>query len=611
MKIMSEYYYKLIRSMRIDKKVSQKQLSNGLCSVSMLSYIEKGEKVPSIELSQRLLDRLGGSFQNNISIFKGKEYIDKKEKTYFISLVKEANWEELKLNSEVIQEKIKDTDTINQQFYYDMLGRIYISEKNYQKAREAYKHAADCTMKGISLITLNQFLLAPIEYYYLIMYYYCLAEAKPEEGEIACDFMQAILEKIDRSDMAETKKCGIYSFAIEKYYEIVNDKEWFNIILLNSKVDVALSMLIRANRTFNLMGLLKIKAFIYDGMKGGEKEKKIYDDRIEALEEIYRIAGVRNNTNCSVNFLYDEVSIDISDMIRKRRMLLGYTQNQLADGICSVKTLRRIEQGIVNSQYAVIEPLLQRLGLSGERQYDNFITDDWEVLRTTHEYRVSLRAGDYIQAKYLLAFLEQKVKKIPQNIQILKNEKAFLDYTNKEIQRDEFLDLLDEALCETLELSEVSNHVEGFYTEREIQCLYDMAMVTDKYKNIDFKNFFSDFFNENNGNNLSKGLQALILRWLSDKYEKERNFVLSDKYAKKALQVDLLNSKLSTARKSLYDIAWNSVKSGEEKDMFSQEIYHTLTACLVLSEFVKDERGVEFLRQKLDIILEKKGDWTN
>ena len=608
---MGDYYYKLIRSMRIDKKVSQKQLSNGLCSVSMLSYIEKGEKVPSIELRQRLLDRLGGSFQNNISIFKGKEYIDKKEKSYFISLVKGSNWDELKNHNETIQEKIKDTDSINSQFYYDMLGLIHISEENYQKAMKAYKQAVDCTMKGISLVTLNQFLLSPIEYYYLIMYYFCLAEAMPEEGKLACDSMQAILENIDRSDIAETKKCGIYSFAIEKYYEIVNDKEWFNIILLNNKVDVAISMLVRANRTFNLMGLLKIKAFIYDGMKGGEKEKKIYDDRIEALEEIYRIAGVRNNTNCNMHFLYDEVLIDISDMIRKRRILLGYTQNQLAAEICSVKTLRRIEQGIVNSQYAVIEPLLQRLGLSGERQYDNFITDDWEVLRTTHEYRVALRAGDYIQAKYLLTFLGEKVEKLPQNVQILKMEKAYLEYNTKEINRDEYLVLLDEALRETFELTEVIDYTEVFFTEKEIECLFDMTLVTDKYKNLDLKDFFIVLFNENNGKNLSKGLQALILRWLSDKYEKERNFVLSDKYAKKALQVDLENNKIWTAYKSLYDMVWNSVKSDNEKDMFSAEIYSKIFVCYILAEFIKDDQSAEFLKNKLNIICMRKGDWTN
>ena len=105
---MSEYFYKMIKSMRLDKKVSQKQLSNGLCSVSLLSYIEKGEKIPSFELRQRLLDRLGGSFQSNINIFKGKEYLDRKEKANCVRLVKEENWDELKSHKAIIQDRLKE-----------------------------------------------------------------------------------------------------------------------------------------------------------------------------------------------------------------------------------------------------------------------------------------------------------------------------------------------------------------------------------------------------------------------------------------------------------------------------------------------------------------------
>lgn len=606
---MSEYFYKMIKSMRLDKKVSQKQLSNGLCSVSLLSYIEKGEKIPSFELRQRLLDRLGGSFQSNINIFKGKEYLDRKVKSQLIKLIKEENWSELQTQRALIEERLDDSDTISQQFYYDVLGLISISEDNYDDAKFFYEKAVVATMSGISKETLEQYILAPMEYYYLIMYCFCQAKAESNKREDLNAFTLAILEKIEKSEMAETKRCGIYSFALVKYFEIVKSEDYFNILLLNDKVDNALSMLIRCNRSFNLMGLFEMKVSMFERMKA-EKEKELYENRIEALNEIYRIAEVKNNTNCGVYFLYDEVSIDISDMIRKRRMLLGLTQAQLAEGICSVKTLRRIEQGIVNSQYAVIEPLLQRLGLSGERQYDNFVTEDWDVLRTTHEYKIELRAENFDKAKWLLSELEQKVEKLPQNLQFLKMEKGYLDYRTKVISYEEYLALLDEALCLTIQLRENTDYIEVFFTEKEIECLFNMATIREKYKSIDFMAFFSDFFNGGNGKNLSKGLQALILRWLSERYEKEGDYILSDKYAKMALRIDLLNNKFWTARKSLYDIAWNSVKSGKEQDMYSQEIYRTIFACVVLSEFIKDESGVNFLNQKLDIIREKKGDWT-
>ena len=213
---MSEYFYKMIKSMRTDKKVSQKQLSNGLCSISMLSYIEKGEKIPSFELRQRLLDRLGGSFQSNINIFKGKEYYDKREKANLVRLIKEENWSELREKQDKIEERLEGSDTISQQFYYDVLGLISISEDNYDDAKFFYEKAVVATMSGISKETLDQYILAPIEYYYLIMYCFCQAKAEPDKREDLNAFTLAILEKIEKSEMAETKRCGIYSFALIK-----------------------------------------------------------------------------------------------------------------------------------------------------------------------------------------------------------------------------------------------------------------------------------------------------------------------------------------------------------------------------------------------------------
>lgn len=600
----------MIKSMRLEKKVSQKQLAHGLCSVSLLSYIEKGEKIPSVELRQRLLDRLGGSFQSYVNVFKGKEYFDQREKNQFVKLIKDEDWDALKEQKSVIEERIAESDAITKQFYYDVLGLICFSERDYQGANSAYEKAVECTMAGIDRASLNQYLLAPIEYYYLVMRCYSKAKADISKLEENTDCLLAILDKIERSDIVETKKCGIYSFALEQYYELVKDSEYFNILLLNNRVDRALEMLIKSNRSFNLMDLLKIKAFIFDGMAGADKEKEAYDNRIKALEEIYKIAEVKNNTECGVYFLYDEVSIDISDMIRKRRSLLGLTQSQLADGICSVKTLRRIEQGIVNSQYAVIEPLMQRLNLPGETQYDNYITDDWEVLRTAYEYKVAMRERNYIQARCLLSYLEHSVEMIPQNEQIFRMNKANLEYITNEISAEEYLNRLGDALSITLKINESTNYEESYFSEGELQCMFYMTMVTEKYRSIVLLDFFRKIFDGNNCNNLSTELRALILRWMSDRCEKNGDYQLSDRYARMSLKLDLMNNKLRTAHKCLYDIVWNSVKSSNEKDMFSDDVCHNIFVCYVLAEFIKDNKSVEFMKKTINCIQEKK-NWMN
>ena len=77
-----------------------------------------------------------------------------------------------------------------------------------------------------------------------------------------------------------------------------------------------------------------------------------------------------------------------------------------------------------------------------------------------------------------------------------------------------------------------------------------------------------------------------------------------------SLKLDLMNNKLRTAHKCLYDIVWNSVKSSNEKDMFSDDVCHNIFVCYVLAEFIKDNKSVEFMKKTINCIQEKK-NWMN
>lgn len=61
--------------------------------------------------------------------------------------------------------------------------------------------------------------------------------------------------------------------------------------------------------------------------------------------------------------------------------MLGITPGELYDGICSVKTLRRLERRETTPQRAIVEPLFARLGLSGELTQTELVTDDPEAKR--------------------------------------------------------------------------------------------------------------------------------------------------------------------------------------------------------------------------------------
>lgn len=102
---------------------------------------------------------------------------------------------------------------------------------------------------------------------------------------------------------------------------------------------------------------------------------------------------------------------EFGSLIRRRRMLLGYTQEDLADGICSVPTLSRIENGERMPTKEHFEMLLQRLGYS-DAVACAYVDEHTLVM---HELKFQIRQtlilGRREQAKELLKTFEEGMEK--------------------------------------------------------------------------------------------------------------------------------------------------------------------------------------------------------
>lgn len=88
----------------------------------------------------------------------------------------------------------------------------------------------------------------------------------------------------------------------------------------------------------------------------------------------------------------------LGPIIRNRRLELGLSQEDLADGICSVPTLSRIENGERMPTKNHFEMLMQRLGYSAMSL--DFFTDKQDFL--IHELKFKIRQA-YVAKDFLLA----------------------------------------------------------------------------------------------------------------------------------------------------------------------------------------------------------------
>lgn len=98
-------------------------------------------------------------------------------------------------------------------------------------------------------------------------------------------------------------------------------------------------------------------------------------------------------------------------IIKSRREELGYTQEELADGICSVPTLSRIENGERMPSKEHFEMLLQRLGYSNA-ELNSFVD---EKAFTKHELKFQLRQAVILKQIDIAAELFEKYKRSVDN----------------------------------------------------------------------------------------------------------------------------------------------------------------------------------------------------
>lgn len=97
----------------------------------------------------------------------------------------------------------------------------------------------------------------------------------------------------------------------------------------------------------------------------------------------------------------------VGEVIRRTRESLGITQETLSEGICSVETLSRIENGKRMPSRANFEAIMERMGKPGEK-YLPFIHDSNIQLHVMQREIARLLAiQDYEKTKRKLEQMEQ------------------------------------------------------------------------------------------------------------------------------------------------------------------------------------------------------------
>lgn len=178
----------------------------------------------------------------------------------------------------------------------------------------------------------------------------------------------------------------------------------------------------------------------------------------------------------------------LGEVIKRRRLELGLTQEQLCEGICEPITISRLENGRQTPSRNRINALLERLDMPADRYFALLSKNELEIESlqkqiTAYNVRFAQSSGEdkaiirkqALQAHDELLSLADKDDMLSR--QLIIRSKVILGKEDGPYSLEEQKEMLLEAICVTcpaFDLDEIGN---GLYTTDEIKIINQLALV--------------------------------------------------------------------------------------------------------------------------------------
>lgn len=550
-------FAKLLKNIRTEEKVSLDQLAMGLMSASQLVKIENGERPINKNIRDRLLERLGIAkelYENLLDLCDFEEWDYKKK---ILSAIQNKKIEDAYRLLKEYKAHLRENDRINHQFILAMWGEVLKQEgASKEKIAECYRKAVILTIPDAEKVWSEKRPLSVLE-------------------------MNLLLE-------TQTENLKICEKAIDKLRD--------------------------AGRTYYLVELLEIEIQILETMPEDavtEHLEKNETDRINAKElmsmikNLYAEYEVPAYIQDCTYFYQQKWIFSMKDVLRTRREMFGLTQEQLCEGICSVKSLRRAEKGQTDMQRETLKKLLNRLGLSGQMQWSRLITSDREAIRRAEELADYINDRKFSVASKQLESLKSRIDlDIPQNKQYFLEKQALLEFEQGKVTREEFVKMEKEALECTLRAENLYRKENVYLTEREIICISNSwkgMEGKEKRESINLILRLYDNYALNNGLSQAISVYEIVTEAAVNELGNNGEHVRAEEIDRKSIKASLSCRRVWDIHYKIYDILWNEKeiqKKNKEKNR-NMEMTDGLMKCISISHYVKQPFYEKIYREKM------------
>ncbi len=652
------YFHNFLTGMRTGKDITLEQLSLGLCTPAMLSLIEADKRQPDKLTRDRLTERLGFENDGFEDFLQPDEYEQWQDQDRLLRAVYAGDIPEAERLLRLLEQKKSEDRIVFHQFVLTMRAQLMQYKKaSREELREAFGRAMSLTMPDVASGTWTGRLLAAQEWNLLLEYIRLGGDAGPVTGtDPSAAYTARALEKLldalrgssmDSYSYAKVYPKAAYFLCLELMKAPLDIALCRRILRISAQALETLRSCHRMYWLYELLELMERVLGIFAGFtQPGPKEpapvsfEQVWNqlggtaakpqspagaaaggpERPEAwtlpedpeslalltaqirewrmlLAELYQAYGIPMNTeNCC--YLYSQTqNYRIGDVIRKRRKMLGLSVRELCEGICSEKTLRRLENNKTRSQRAVWSELFCRLGLSPEYQRESVVTGQRDVLLL---YRASGDALNNHDTEETQRLLEQLKDLLPMDVLINRQELERKDCLNKlqkkEITAEECVIRLKKALQYTIPLESIKTAKDGpdiYLTCAELECVYNIAMKSrdeaeefnlDLLQSVTRQCIFEDSIHT--FINMYELIMTGVASRLGDAGEYEKSTEISEK----VMEECLLAHRMGMLHDCLYNKLWNQIEAAKKgtSAVPAIPIDRELQKCIQLARFCKE-----------------------
>lgn len=601
----------LIRKAREIQGITMEALCKDICSFSMMGKIERGERLAGKELRDRILARLGVCSDGYENFLFYEDYLVWKRRQRIVNAIEKSDFDTAEKELEIYE---KTNDDFNLERQFCLVMRAQIMQKRHEDPAVIagiYEEAVKLTVSDIDDVSIGDLCLSVQELDMILEYERC---CRPERLASRCEEILAYIS----SEVFDTYSyVKIYPKVI--YYLYLStadrDRDWNRLLILANR---GIEQLRTTGRMYYLWELIEIRreglTWLLDRIENdgeGRKRKavqKVIDtmtDWLEALDFVHGLCGTHRRMETSCYLYQQKEAYCISDVIRRRREMLGMTKKALCDGICSEKTIGRLEAKKTKPQIEIVRLLFERLNLSGEYQRWQVVTKDVKAYPIVGEIIRCANNRDFKKTQELLDRLEKYAPMDnPINRQYKERIEINLKFRQGIITKEDAREQLKSVLAYTILLDAAIKEGEKYLTNVEVQCILDIAMNAEKLSidmYLDTLIKLCEQLEKDDGIVEHIAVWEIIMTNVSNTYGDIGEYDKSDIIGLKVMKECVQCYRMSMLELNLYFNVWNYIQRKKKnipvKQGYQEENY--LKKCIALCQINKNTAREMRMKERL------------